>query len=275
LLCLFNVPGNKEHGVDEENRTEDGTERQAPSHEAPPPPSGEAQEVKNATGKGAVSVSLFGGAKLGVEIGARVLISRTGQEGKRIPCEFAGASDNEFLIIKAPLVPGIKDLLREGDAVTIRYVHKGVLYGFRVHILNAVFKPAPLIITDYPNTAEKIELRDSKRVDCMLPCQIQTASNTLISAMVVDISLSGCRVACNLDSSGGCKTLAETAKGEALRLMLSLFSDSKPLTIPGRLKSMDAKDQSAYSGIVFEKLDENTRRTLTRFIQEADIYAQG
>lgn len=262
--------------MDEDTRVDDGAEGQTPGREKPRTPYREAREAKPArAGKGAVSVQLFGGAKLGIEIGARVLISRTGQEGKRIPCEFAGASDNEFLIIKAPLVPGIKDMLREGDAVTLRYIHKGTLYGFRAHILNAVFKPAPLIITDYPYTAEKIELRDSKRVNCMLPCQIRTATNKSVSAMVVDISLSGCRAACSLERSGDCGELTESEKGKALKLVLSLSSDSQPITITGRLQNIDAKDKNAYSGIVFDELDEPTRQALTRFIHEADMYAQG
>jgi c-di-GMP-binding flagellar brake protein YcgR len=220
-----------------------------------------------------VSVRLSGGTKLGVEIGAQVLISRSGQEDRRMACEFAGASTNEFLIIKAPLIPGVKDMFREGDGVTVRYLAKGVLYGFRVHVLNAVFKPAPLIFIEYPYSVEKIELRRDTRVDCMLPCSIELESGDSVSAMIIDLSLSGCRLACILDRSEGCEKLLQAAEGKSVTLSFTPPSGNSPVRIGGRLKSLSSSGNSAYTGIEFYEPDEATRKALTEYINDVELYS--
>jgi len=234
-----------------------------------PKPAGQAKTAA----KSAVSIRLFGKAKLGMGIGERVIITRSGLAAKRIACEFAGASENEFLIIKAPMVPGIKDMLREGDALTLRYLHKGALYGFRAHVLSTVFKPAPLIVIEYPYSVEKIELRDSKRVDCMLPCRLRMQPGETLSAMMVDVSLSGCRVACANEDSKACEDLLNTGRDTPVTLSLRLTSESELLEITGRLKSVDTKQDNTFTGVAFENLDDATRQALTRFIQEAEMYS--
>jgi c-di-GMP-binding flagellar brake protein YcgR len=107
----------------------------------------------------------------------------------------------------------------------------------------------------------------------MLPCRLQIQPGETISAMMVDVSLSGCRVACANEDSKACEDLLNTGRDTPVTLSLRLTSESELLEITGRLKSVDTKQDNTFTGVAFENLDDATRQALTRFIQEAEMYS--
>ncbi|WP_147821075.1 flagellar brake protein [Salidesulfovibrio onnuriiensis] len=110
---------------------------------------------------------------------------------ERMSCRFIGVMPDEFVAVRVPLVPGIKERLQEGAIVDFRYLHEGNLMGFRTEVLYYQATPYSIVFVRYPDAIEKHELRKEKRVRCRLRTTV-TKKELSWKGVTVDISGSGC-----------------------------------------------------------------------------------
>lgn len=110
---------------------------------------------------------------------------------ERMNCRFIGLMPGEFVAVRVPLVPGIKERLQEGAIVDFRYLYEGNLMGFRTEVIYYQATPYSIVFVRYPDAIEKHELRKEKRIRCRLRTTI-TKNEQSWQGVTVDISDSGC-----------------------------------------------------------------------------------
>jgi len=115
----------------------------------------------------------------------------------------------EYLVLRLPWLPGVKTRLVDGIGVTVRFVSNGELCGFQSPALTHTSKPSLLLFLGYPETIEKLALRQHKRVQCVLPVHLSSRHGDA-SGVITDLSRSGCRIAVEaLDNHAFRQTMLE------------------------------------------------------------------
>ena len=128
------------------------------------------------------------------EIGTTMLatFSRTSQPFKAI---YVGMEPGSYLILRFPPGTGIHDHLFEGNALVVKYVHGGKVYGFRTEVMAYLYKKRIiLVVLAYPEIVETVALRKEQRIDFLVPARLTVAGEGL-DGFIVDLSPSGCRFA--------------------------------------------------------------------------------
>ena len=128
---------------------------------------------------------------LHIDLGRPLFIELKGVK-ERQKSNLVGMAAGAYLIASLPQMVGIRNLLDQAPNVLVRYVHMGEVFGFRTEVLGLMATPFPLMFLSYPATVERINLRQSARVDCHLPATL-TFRETATEGMILDISSGGCR----------------------------------------------------------------------------------
>jgi len=131
------------------------------------------------------------GTRLSLELGGILLIQFQGIED-RFKASFVGMEADDFLIVRTPASPLLKEHLLPGNQVTVRFVHLGNAYGFRSSILSHIANPVPLMFLSYPQQIETLNLRKARRISCLIPAWAQLKDHRF-DGMITDISPDGCR----------------------------------------------------------------------------------
>lgn len=207
------------------------------------------------------NVHLASASELDVGLGTRMLL-RTGGLKADIKSELIGLSRNEFLIVKAPVIPGMRTLFSGGEDVVVRYLSDGTIFGFHSTMLLSQLKPVPLFFIEYPYQVEKIELRKEKRAQCALPSKVHCKSG-IYPAIIVDLSLGGAKLDLTLDEVDA----ALFELNEMVVLEFMLFQVDKPVLLSSEVKNITAVKQRYTLGLQFGELEDETRLELDEYIQ--------
>ncbi|GFK93487.1 Cyclic di-GMP binding protein [Fundidesulfovibrio magnetotacticus] len=151
--------------------------------------------------------------------GQPVLVQAMG-DSQRYWGRVIGVDPYDYFILKLPLVPGILRLATQGASLTLRMENEGELYGFSCDVIAVTHKPHPLAILSYPATAERLQLRQHKRVKCLIPAMVQNDFFNS-SGFVVDLSRGGCRLVLDLFQK---QRIVNLMTGDAVSLSISLDS---------------------------------------------------
>ncbi len=136
------------------------------------------------------------GTRLSLEMGGVLLIQFQGIED-RFKVSFVGMEADDFLIVRTPASPFLKEHLLPGNQVTVRFIHLGNAYGFRSSILSHITNPVPLLFLSYPQQIETLNLRKARRIACLIPGSARLRDEAF-QGMITDISPDGCRFSFNL-----------------------------------------------------------------------------
>jgi len=82
-------------------------------------------------------------------------------------------------------------LFSYGDPLLVRYLHDGVIFGFRTFVSGTVVEPLPLVFLNWPERVEAHSVRQSRRLDTFIPCHLKL-QGTGHDASIIDISAGGC-----------------------------------------------------------------------------------
>jgi hypothetical protein len=99
----------------------------------------------------------------GKDVAVLIPGSSSGYRGRIV-----GYSPYEYIIAQVRLPAAVRRDLTLGGQIVLKYVQKGTVYGFRAGVLNSLTAPAPLLIIEYPDSIEKIELRRNSRHRCQI-----------------------------------------------------------------------------------------------------------
>ncbi len=126
---------------------------------------------------------------LNIGVGTR-LQTQFGNKGDefKIASVLVGIVPDEYLLIRVPAIPGILDKLHQGFSTVVRYVYAGNVYGFNSTIISYTLKPSLIVFIAYPSWIESMNLRQTQRLDCLLPASVQIGMH-LCKGVIADISL--------------------------------------------------------------------------------------
>jgi len=179
-----------------------------------------------------------------IEHGSRMIVEFSNKE--RMNCRYVGQSEDEFVLLKVPMVPGIRERMAQGTFLQFRYLHDGKLIGFGADVLRFQASPTPLVFLSYPKEFSEHNLRQEGRVECRFPTTVAAGGETY-TGYIVDISPSGCRFKFNADTN---VTLNEDA---VVSGSYTTMEGKTTYKFKGEVKASDIKSPSKWLGIMFEK----------------------
>lgn len=178
-----------------------------------------------------------------IEIGSRVIVEFTGKE--RMTCHFLGLERDEFIILKVPMVPGIRERMGEGAFLQFRYLRKGQIVSFGGEILRYQATPASIVFVRYPTDFSVYNLRSQGRIECRFPTELALAG-TSYPGFIVDINRQGCKFM----FSGGQATKPED--GASVSGFFKTMEGDRKYEFSGTVASVQTVDDARALGITFE-----------------------
>ena len=128
-----------------------------------------------------------------IDVGSRVIAEFSRND--RVQCLYVGMLAPEFLIIKTPMTPGIRDRFAEGLFVQFRCLKEGKILSFGAEVLRYQASPASLVFISYPKDMSEYNLRKEGRIECHFPTEFNL-DGAKVSGHIEDISPGGCRFVC-------------------------------------------------------------------------------
>lgn len=147
--------------------------------------------------------------------------------------------------------------------VTVRGISRGKAFGFKGAAIKFVRHPKAILLVTYPSQIQTQVIRDSQRVNCLLPCEF-TKDEATVKGVIADISTSGCHF----------KTQVDISEEQADAMQLNNEVDMN-FTLPGMDKAITQKaivrntymdDNKIDIGFQFEEIDEQSKQKLQEFI---------
>jgi len=200
--------------------------------------------------------------------GQAVMVQESGSP-KRYWGRIIGTDPYEYFFVKLPLVPGITRLVKPGAALTLRLETEGELFGFSCEVFAATHKPYPLVVLAYPASVERIQLRRSKRVRCLIPVLIKNDFFTS-QALIVDLSRGGCRLVLDMFQK---QQVIPLISGDAISLLLSL-APSGSLECKATVVSVTDTGQGRFLGARFDPCGEDACTAIDEFMDRLEAIDQ-
>lgn len=125
-----------------------------------------------------------------IPIGQELVMQFQGEDN-RFRSAYFGCKPDSFLIVQMPGIPGIREKVVAGGNLVVRYMSRGMVYGFYAYPLNHVLRPCPLIFLSFPQTIEKVNLRKTERVETFIEAKAIYEDN-IMEGLIIDLSEGGC-----------------------------------------------------------------------------------
>lgn len=203
---------------------------------------------------------------MNAQIGATALLETYGVK-ERVKCKLAGWGKDEFVMLKAPLSPGIRSRVTEGSQLAIRYLHQGELVGFRAEYIAFLVRPFPLLFVSYPYSFETHTLRGNHRLNCNLLATLAVAG-TSFRGVILDISPGGCRFFFDPDDGPLPRLSLETT----VTGYFSMLGSSQTHPFKAKVASLDRYKDRGEVGLRFDSAETTLPVGLDDYLAEvADI----
>ncbi|NJB67351.1 hypothetical protein GGQ74_000991 [Desulfobaculum xiamenense] len=166
----------------------------------------------------------------------------------RIKTRYVGQERGRFFLLRMPpqsIQGNLYEHLYPGNAVVIRYILAGNIWGFATRVQGHIAHPHPLLFLDFPRQVESYNLRKEKRVECSFPvtCLI---GGTDADAIMLDLSVLGCRI--TLPCTG-----SDPELGTQIGIDCSVFLANGPKRIVGTIRRISRVGANLELGIGFHE----------------------
>ncbi|BFR49523.1 flagellar brake protein [Nitratidesulfovibrio sp. HK-II] len=200
---------------------------------------------------------------LDLPLGTRMLLNIAGTK-ENLSSEVVGLQHFEYLILKMPLVPGIRARLLNGEMVTLRYISGGTIFGFKSQVLNHIVKPGFLLFVEYPDAMEQVDLRQHRRVNCLLPAALH-GRHGVYKCILLDLSEGGCKVSLELQRDD---PFRDTAVDDMLVLQCGFFGGEGQIqtALSCLVKSISMDGGRVQLGLKFNDLSTETQLELSTYL---------
>ncbi len=142
-------------------------------------------------------VERLSGAHLEISIGEPLSLDFPTQ-GKKYAGKVVGYEPYAFIAVMARLPKEVLDHTVGGAGIVAHHVVDGVVFGFRVELLNRITNPAPILFLSFPETVDRIALRHDPRLNVNLPGKINGKYGEQ-AVLVQDLTLTGCQLSARVD----------------------------------------------------------------------------
>ncbi|GJQ60101.1 MAG: flagellar brake protein [Candidatus Scalindua sp. AMX11] len=197
-----------------------------------------------------------------MDIGTLLGIQVKGLE-TQLTTELIGMEEGEYLILKMPPLRELgltATILYRGNDISVKYKHKGTIFGFSSHILGFITNPVQLIFVDYPSKFESFGLQSNKRIPCHLHAHVKISDN-LIEGSITDISASGCHFVADIQNIEHYLKSIETDREISITFKVPVLE--KKLTITSVQKNIRKNASDIGIGIEFINMDIDTKAILS------------
>jgi PilZ domain/Flagellar protein YcgR len=204
---------------------------------------------------------------LSIDLGCPLFIQCKGQK-ERFRSRLVGRVPGAYLIAATPNVPGIRNLLGKFDSIMVRYIHQGEVFGFQTVVIGAIASPFKLTFIACPARVERINLRQSARIDCHVPATL-TAGDRSVPGMILDISTAGCRFSARIKTDG---EVPPISVGRAVGLSFPLLGEQGSAELHGMVKNAQQDKDRMVLGIYFSDLDPKMADRIAAYVEEVSGY---
>lgn len=104
---------------------------------------------------------------------------------------FRGHFSPDYFLMDIPAIKGNIKYIPHDCPIIIRFVHKGMAYGFEAALIRMYTKPHIICVMEYPEKMKSIHLRKSLRLNVFLASRLRTERLTVDGA-ITDLSEGGC-----------------------------------------------------------------------------------
>ncbi len=104
---------------------------------------------------------------------------------------FRGHFAPNYFLMDIPSLKGSVKYIPRDCLITIRFVHKGMAYGFKTALIRMYTKPSIVCAMEYPQQINNIHLRKSLRLNIFLLSKLR-AKQRAIDGAIIDLSKGGC-----------------------------------------------------------------------------------
>lgn len=205
--------------------------------------------------------------RLPIAVGSEILVEFVNLN-LRIKSVLVGLDHEQFILAKISQNDLIGTFRSEAIRVTpviVRYLYKGIVYGFNTETINIVSSPEKLLFFAYPKKIDETRPLASDRLECRLP-GVTMLGNEIVEMLVVDISKDGCL----------CVIKAAGAKGEALckliqvnkpiEVKMQLPATQEKLAVAGRVRNMSKGADRITVGVMFDEAGGEVKAKIAAFI---------
>lgn len=200
--------------------------------------------------------------RLELRVGIPVTI-QTGSDGIRQNTTLVGMESGKFLILQAPALKQIENLVPEGSRIIARYILSGTVYGFKSTVLGHTLHPLRLLFLSYPESIEDKNLRKSPRIECFLPVEARLADQTYLGVLT-DLSLGGCKLVMKKANNA---SLPDSPINEKILIQTQLLGENKVETFQGSIRSASLEEGKVVLGIQFKNLSDEALKGLDQCIK--------
>jgi hypothetical protein len=172
-----------------------------------------------------------------------------GSGGAPIQGEFLGTTHYEFLIIRLPSIPGLRNKLLPRMRLEISYVSAGAHNQFAAEIVGFTQKPAFLLFTSYPDRMSIMETRNHSRVACALPVGLVSPHGDGVGIMS-DLSRGGCRVVLEMTGQSGLRKLKAN---DTLVLQTAFMWDKESVKGEAAVRNTEISGSRMTLGLAFSE----------------------
>ncbi len=113
----------------------------------------------------------------------------------RLALRVVGWMSGRFVLTTCPYENGYKLKVEAGKTHNITYLSKGKVYGFKAHLFREIQTMIPLLLFDYPQEVERIELRKEPRYTTFFAADLSSETDGVLEmykGTIINISRSGC-----------------------------------------------------------------------------------
>ncbi len=201
------------------------------------------------------------GVSIDIPIGTRMTMNFINQK-ESYPVEMLGYSLYEYLIFKLPRLPALRSRLIGHEAITMRYMHEGTVFGFMTETMAAIVRPGFILFCSYPVSVEQLELRRHQRLGCLLPAVVQT-SHGEYRCILQDLSHGGAKLVLESKANDG---IRQIEAGANVLLDFTLFIGKSEVPVPSVVRSVSVEGVKVYLGVQFLDLPERLGKELEDYL---------
>lgn len=203
---------------------------------------------------------------LNIELTSDLFLQLRGIKGF-FPSYLIGMKLNTFLIIKAPTIISKEALLQPGTSLNVRYSYLGDIFKFKSVVLGSNEKPFKVTYLSYPDVVDKVECRDTKRVNCIFPASL-VYREIETKGFITDISLGGCKF--RTDSIGQLEGVLIKKEG-SVTLHFPLLGLGGIKEFIGMIKNVEF-DNNLSLGVRFSDIDKDSRDVIVSYVDKTIKY---
>lgn len=170
----------------------------------------------------------------------------------RVRTSLVGWYKPHVLMTTTPLIDERALVLSTGSEMVVRYLFEGQIFGFITRLLRKMNDPAPMWFLEYPGIVEVKNLRNSTRMQTLLPVKVNNDSE----ALILDCSATGALIAVNLDQQ----------IGEHVKLAFKLPDGAEITDLDAVVVRTQATVVDRMVGVVFDPSDVVKTAPIQRYI---------